>query len=81
MQISGVFEKTQPPAVEDIRIYIAYRNKENGLLEKIDVVLMDREYKAVVQYDFAEFYDISFYVWDSDMKPLMDVQWFETNNG
>ncbi len=64
-----IFEKTEPPKQEDIRIYIAY--KKDGLLQGIQIPeVVDMTAGFVIAEQFRDC-DISVYVWDRNMKPLM----------
>lgn len=70
-----IFEKTTPPEEEDIRLYVAY--KDNGILKNVEVInVIDMETIFIIPEKCADC-EISVYVWDKDMKPLMDVQELE----
>jgi uncharacterized repeat protein (TIGR02543 family) len=67
-----IFEKTTPPPQEDIRLYVVY--KENGILKRVEMPsITDMAAEFTIQ-DELQNCDISVYVWDKEMKPLMDVQ-------
>lgn len=72
-----VFEKTIPPKEEDINLYVAY--KKNGIISHIEVTnVIEMETIFIVPEKYADC-EISVYVWDRDMKPLMAVQNLEQN--
>lgn len=67
-----IFEKTSPPPQEDIQLYVAY--KENGILKRVEILkLTDMIASFIIPERFTNC-DITVYVWDKDIQPLMDVQ-------
>ncbi len=67
-----VFEKTSPPKQEDIQVYVVYR--EDSELKRVEMpVLTDMTFGFVIPEQFKNC-DISVYVWDKNMIPLMNVQ-------
>lgn len=67
-----IFEKTEPPQQEDIQVYVVYR--ENDILKRVEMpVLTDMTAGFVIPEEFRD-YDISVYIWDKKMIPLMDIQ-------
>lgn len=63
-----IFEKTTPPAEGDIWLIAAYY--ENGILKRLEIPEV-RDMTA--QFSYIDC-DISLYVWDKNMKPLMQIQ-------
>ena len=63
-----IFEKTTPPAQSDIMLIVAYR--ENGQLKRIEIPEIS---DMTASFDYQDC-DIAVYVWDKNMKPLMEVQ-------
>ena len=67
-----MFEKTSPPKQEDIQVYVVYR--EDSKLKRVEMpVLTDMTFGFVIPEQFKNC-DISVYVWDKNMIPLMNVQ-------
>jgi M6 family metalloprotease-like protein len=67
-----MFEKTSPPKQEDIQVYVVYR--EDSELKRVEMpVLTDMTFGFVIPEQFKNC-DISVYVWDNNMIPLMNVQ-------
>ena len=80
MEIHAVFEVTEPPAAGEIRLYAALRDKETNALVKITLLTLDENYTALITgFEEMKVYNLSFYVWDNEMKPLMDIQKYEVN--
>ncbi len=72
-----MFEKTSPPKQEDIQVYVVYR--ENSELKRIEMpVLTDMTFGFVIPEQFMDC-DISVYIWDKNMIPLMDIQKWSIN--
>ena len=70
-----IFEKTGPPKQEYIRLYIAY--KKDGFLHGMQMPeVVDMTAGFVIAEQFKDC-DITVYVWDKDMKPLMDAQKYD----
>ncbi|MCI8520136.1 MAG: hypothetical protein HFE50_01415 [Clostridia bacterium] len=67
-----IFEKTAPPKQEDIQVYVVYR-EDNGLKRVEMPVLTDMTFGFVIPEQFMDC-DISVYIWDKNMIPLMDIQ-------
>lgn len=63
-----IFEKTTPPDEGDIQMMAAYF--ENGTLKRLVIPEING---MTVDFSYMD-YDISVYVWDKNMKPLMAVQ-------
>ncbi|MCH5210998.1 MAG: DUF5011 domain-containing protein [Oscillospiraceae bacterium] len=67
-----IFEKTSPPPQEDIWFFVAYT--ENGRLKRVEMPeLTNLTAVFEIPEGFADC-DISVYVWDKNMTPLMDKQ-------
>ncbi len=67
-----IFEKTEPPKQQDMRVMIAY--EEDGVLtdaESLELSDMSITINILPEYKNC---DIFIYVWDKNMKPLMEVQ-------
>lgn len=67
-----IFEKTALPKQEDIQVYVVYR-EDNGLKRVEMPVLTDMTFGFVIPEQFMDC-DISVYIWDKNMIPLMDIQ-------
>ena len=67
-----VFEKTTPPAQENIWFLVAYT--ENGRLKGVEISEITDMTATFEIPDGLEDCDITVYVWDKDMKPLMGKQ-------
>ena len=68
-----IFEKTTPPAKEDIVLYIAY--KENEVLKRIEAPKLGDDMTAEVTVpEELKSCVIEAYVWNSGMKPLMEKE-------
>ncbi len=65
-----IFEKTAPPAENNIMLIVSYR--ENGQLKRVEVPEIS---DMTASFDYKDC-DIAVYVWDKNMKPLMEVQKF-----
>ncbi len=63
-----IFEETTPPAESDIWLIVAYR--ENGQLKRIEIPDIS---DMTAEFNYQDC-DIAVYVWDKNMKPLMEVQ-------
>lgn len=63
-----IFDSTAPPAESDIMLIVAY--SENGQLIRAEVPDIT---EMTAEFDYRDC-DISVYVWDKNMKPLMEVQ-------
>lgn len=63
-----IFEKTTPPDEGDIQMMAAYF--ENGTLKRLVIPEING---MTADFSYMD-YDISVYVWDKNMKPLMAVQ-------
>lgn len=66
-----IFDSTVPPAESNIWLIVAYR--ENGQLKRIEIP----EISDMTTEFNCQDCDIIVYVWDKDMKPLMEVQKFK----
>ncbi len=66
-----IFEKTTPPDEDDIQMMAAYF--ENGVLKRLEMPEING---MTADFSYMD-YDISVYVWDKNMKPLMTVQHYK----
>ncbi|MCI8520503.1 MAG: leucine-rich repeat domain-containing protein [Clostridia bacterium] len=66
-----IFEKTTPPDEGDIQMMAAYF--ENGTLKRLVIPEING---MTADFSYMD-YDISVYVWDKNMKPLMSVQHYK----
>ena len=66
-----IFEKTTPPDEGDIQMMTAYF--ENGTLKRLEIPEING---MTADFSYMD-YDISVYVWDTNMKPLMSVQHYK----
>ena len=67
-----IFETTETPKQEDVQVIVAYR--ENGQLKRVEIPeLTDISSSFIILEEYLD-YEISVYVWDKNMKPLMEVQ-------
>lgn len=66
-----IFEKTTPPDEGDIQMMAAYF--ENGILKRLETPEING---MTADFSYMD-YDISVYVWDKNMKPLMTVQHYK----
>ena len=67
-----IFETTETPKQEDVQVIAAYR--ENGQLKRVEIPkLTDISLSFIILEEYLD-YEISVYVWDKNMKPLMEVQ-------
>jgi hypothetical protein len=67
-----IFEKTLPPNSEDIRLYTAYR--KDGVLKRVEIQNAEEMTALLVIPAPLADCDITVYVWDKSMKPLMAAQ-------
>lgn len=67
-----IFEETASPAENDIMLIIAY--KENGALKRAEMpTITDMTASFVIPEKYKDC-EITVYVWDKNMKPLMSAQ-------
>lgn len=66
-----IFDNIALPAENDIWLIVAYR--ENGQLKRIEIPEIS---DMTTEFNYQDC-DIIVYVWDKDMKPLMEVQKFK----
>lgn len=67
-----IFEDTTPPKQSDIRLYLAYYRGDR-LVRLEAPVIIDMTASFIIPDELQDC-DITVYVWDKNMKPLMDVQ-------
>lgn len=67
-----IFEETTPPVENDIWLIVAYKsNGELRYMEMPQITDMTAGFIIPEKYKDCE---INVYVWDKNMKPLMEVQ-------
>lgn len=67
-----IFEEITPPAENDIWLIVAYR--KDGELKRVEMPsVIDMTAGFVIPHKYKDC-EISVYVWDKNMKPLMSVQ-------
>lgn len=70
-----IFEKTEMPPQEDMQVFIAF--KKDGGLKRIQMTQLTNLTAAFEIPEGLEDCEISVYVWDKNMKPLMERQIFQ----
>ncbi|MDO5399219.1 MAG: hypothetical protein Q4G33_14980 [bacterium] len=68
-----VFEDNKLPDIEDIQLFIAYRDKNDRLI-RVEMLRLTGLYTLFKIPDEITYGNIDVYVWDENMKPLMKVQ-------
>lgn len=66
------FEKTEAPNPDDICLYVIY--KENDTLINANIPHLTGMTTTFQLYEPTKDYHAVMYVWDKNMRPLMDVQ-------
>ncbi len=68
-----VFEDSKLPDIEDIQLFIAYRDKNDRLI-RVEMPRLTGLYTLFKIPNELTYGNIDVYVWDENMRPLMNVQ-------